>query len=166
MSTLPPEEDTTPVIDLSRINETGEALDARMAVVVTARNELGQQDPDKYWSVVCPALMGNPHTVAWCGGFALWCLRQVFAQCDGWQWVIGKGFLYRLPTTLAPLTGDIAYFGHNQHHAIVELVADGLLHSIDGNGLRYPREGVVGATHRASDVSAYYSIAPLIGESP
>lgn len=158
------DEDTTPRVDLSGLNETGEAIDARLAVILIARGELGEQDPDKYWHVVQPGLVGHRHDVSWCGGFALWCLRQA-RLCD-WDWVIGKGFLFHLPATHEPKAGDIAYFGNLSHHAIVELVQDGKLHSIDGNTMPYPKEGVTAKTRDLSQVTVFYSIAHLVGETP
>lgn len=149
-------------------DETGEAIDARSALVVRAQLEIGEQDPDKYWRVVQPKLMGNKHRISWCGGFALWCLREV-KLCD-WEWIIygsdgnKSGFLFRLKRTDSPLPGDIAYFEKNQHHAIVEKTDDELVHSIDGNTMPYPREGVRAYIRHRNEISAFYSIASLISE--
>lgn len=165
------DDDKTPVtghlppLELDDLDETGEAIDARRRVLAVAETQLGDQDPDKYWSLVCPELMGNPHKVAWCGGFALWCLREA-GLCE-WPWVVWKGpgtpsgFLYRLLPTRDPKPGDIAYFDHLQHHAIVRSVSGGFVDTIDGNALPAPREGVVEKTHPVTGCT-FYSIASLI----
>lgn len=139
--------------------------EARARVVAIARGELGPQDPDKYWRLVQPALMGNPHGVAWCGGFALWCLRTA-GLCD-WTWKIGSGFLEvkGLPRVSPPQPGDIGYLTHNAHHFIVEDVRDGKVTSIDGNHFAAPAEGVGEATRALGEVSAFYSIRNLVPTS-
>ncbi len=136
--------------------------DARARVVAIAQGELGDRDPDKYWRLVQPALMGHPHDVAWCGGFALWCLRMA-GLCD-WSWKIGSGFLEikGLPKISLPEPGDIGYLAKNAHHFIVEDVHDGKVFSIDGNHLAPPREGVGAAVRLLGDVTTFYSIRNLV----
>lgn len=136
--------------------------DARARVVAIAQAELGDQDPDKYWRLVCPALMGHPHDVAWCGGFALWCLRTA-GLCD-WSWKIGSGFLEvkGLPKVSLPEPGDIGYLAKGAHHFVVDHCQDGQVYSIDGNHFTAPREGVGTAVRRIVDVSAFYSIRNLV----
>ncbi len=136
----------------------------RDAIVGTAALELGPQDPDKYWRLVCPALMGNPHGVAWCGGFVLACLRNSGA-CEWpggapWDWQAGKGFASRLPRTEEPLPGDIAYLDKPlQHHAIVERVEGDTIFTIDGN--QTPGESVARRARQRKGI-VFYSIAPLV----
>jgi hypothetical protein len=130
-------------------------LGPRERVVAIALGELGQQNPDRYWSDVQPRLEGTQ--AAWCGGFALWVLRQ--AGLTDWPWEVGKGFCYRLPTTRAPQPGDIAYFRELQHHAIVESVDAQHVHTIDGN---QRGETVARRSRPRSDVAAFYSIEPLL----
>lgn len=137
---------------------------SRARVVAIAAAELGEQAPDRFWRVVCPAFVGHPHDVAWCGGFALWCLREA-GLCD-WEWVPGKGFLYRLPRTHAPEPGDIAYFGALAHHAVVEEVHGPSIISIDGNTMPAPLEGVTRKVRDRSAVTDFYSIAPLLAAAP
>jgi hypothetical protein len=132
--------------------------DPRSKVVNVALSQLGEQNPDKYWEEIQPAFLGNPHGIAWCGGFALWVLRQ--AGLTDWTWQIGKGFASRLPITHDPQPGDIAYFDHLQHHAIVRSIKDGILTSIDGN--QSPGERVLVRERPVSEVKAFYSIAPLV----
>jgi hypothetical protein len=142
-------------------DETGEALDARARVVEIARGELGPQDPDKYWAVVCPALVGHEHTIAWCGGFALWCLRE--AGLTDLSWVVGKGFVGHLRSTALPEPGDVAVFGAPLwHHAIVTGFGDGHVETIDGNTMPFPLEGVTAKRHPITPAAAFYSIASLI----
>jgi hypothetical protein len=136
--------------------------EARARVVALAAGELGDQDPDKYWRLVQPALMGHPHDVAWCGGFALWCLRTA-GLCD-WSWKVGSGFLEvkGMPKVQLPEPGDIGYIAKAAHHFIVEDVRDGIVYSIDGNHLTAPREGVARAQRKLGDVTAFYSIRNLV----
>lgn len=138
----------------------------RGKVVAAARGELGEQSPDKYWQVVCPQLMGHPHDVSWCGGFTLWVLRQV--GLTDWDWLVGKGFVFRLPTIGLPEPGDIAVFRKGSdgkdiwHHAIVERCANGRVYTLDGNTMAFPREGVT-ARDRPIDTNAtFYSIRNLV----
>lgn len=153
-------------LELGDLDETGEAIDARAQIVAIAEAEIGLQDPDKYWQLVCPQLMGNPHKVAWCGGFALWCLRQ--AGLTDWSWQVWSGpgtpsgFLYHLLPTRHPKPGDMAYFFANQHHAIVKAYHGDSVDTIDGNSVPYPQEGVSVKTHLVKDVGCFYSIAQLI----
>lgn len=134
--------------------------DYRKKVVAIARGEIGPQDPDKYWAVVQPALMGNPKGISWCGGEALWVLHQ--AGLTDIMWEIGKGFAAKhLPTTRDPLPGDIAYFDQPfQHHAIVEKIEGGNLYTIDGN--QSPGEQVLPKIRNKNSATAFYSIQPLI----
>lgn len=46
----------------------------RIRVVKAAASQLGVQNADKYWALVNPGLVGSGK--AWCGGFALWALKQ------------------------------------------------------------------------------------------
>lgn len=134
--------------------------DPRAKVVRIAKGQLGVQNPDKYWAVVQPGLMGNPSGVAWCGGFALWALRQ--AGLTDATWEIGKGFASRLlRTTKTPMQGDIAYFDKPfQHHAIVDRVDGDTLYTVDGN--QSPGEQVALRTRKLGDATAFYSIQSLI----
>lgn len=153
---------------MSESDETGEALDARALVVSIAESQLGEQDPDRYWRLVCPDLLGHPHTIAWCGGFALWCLWQ--AKLCQWEWTIWKGpgtdsgFLYRLRHTADPQPGDIAYYSKGSHHAIVKRVVGPFIDTLDGNSMAYPLEGVTAHQRRFTDVTAFYSIGSLISD--
>jgi hypothetical protein len=116
--------------------------------------------------------MGNPHTVSWCGGFVLWVLRQV-GLCD-WDWAVWKGanspagFVYRLPTIGLPEAGDIAVFRKGKdgkdiwHHAIVERYGNGLVYTIDGNTMAYPKEGVTTKYHPIDSNATFYSIRNLV----
>ena len=106
----------------------------RQKVVDAALGELGVQDPDKYWEVVQPQLVKS--NKAWCGGFALWALKQAGLAGD-LIWHIGRGFaeVYRLPRTKNPQPGDIVYYDQPlQHHALVRRNnGDGTIDTIDGN---------------------------------
>lgn len=111
----------------------------RDCVVENALVELGNSDPSAYWADVLPGVAVGP-TIDWCGAFALWALHQAgFLQEV--RWVIGKGFLWdsagnkwRLPITTIPEPGDVAYFEHNQHQAVVESVNGDVMNLINGNG--------------------------------
>jgi len=137
--------------------------DAREKVVAAALGELGVQNPDKYWSIVQPKLMGRPTEIAWCGGFALWALKQASLAKD-MIWNVGLGFaeVYHLPKTKDPKPGDIAYYDQPfQHHALVKRNnGDGTMDTIDGNQ--------TGETVKEkfnvpiSKPTAIYSIQPLV----
>jgi hypothetical protein len=152
----------------------------RARVVNVALQELGQRDPLKYWRDVMPGvddaqLEKYAKTRDWCGGFALWCIKQAGLAPD-MHWKDGKGFCYQLPTTTDPKPGDIAFFKTLNHHAIV-LNYDpvtGVLRTIDGNqGPKlHPdepgsiRTTVTEHTRKASDATTFFSIAPLVEEKP
>src|ERR1041385_3662009 len=93
----------------------------RITVVKAAASQLGVQNPNKYWSLVNPGLVNSGK--AWCGGFALWALKQAGLAKD-LMWHTnanheGYGFaeVYGLPRTKSPLPGDIAYYDQPyQHH--------------------------------------------------
>lgn len=132
----------------------------RLAVVAVARAELGKQDPSKYWDAVLPPAQQNSGFVGeWCGGFALWCLRQAgLAQNVNWE--IGKGFCYRLPITLTPEPGDVVYLDQPyQHHAILSEANAERVITIDGN---QAGDTVRLVTRQRSRVTAFFSIAPLL----
>lgn len=135
----------------------------REKIVEAAEGQLGEQDPDKYWAIVQPAMVKTG--AAWCGGFALWALKQA-GLAGNIDWSIGKGFIFKgnngrqLPVTHAPKPGDIAYFNNLQHHAIVKEVNGNELITIDGN--QGPGEQVKLRTRGLNDATAFYSIEPLI----
>jgi hypothetical protein len=136
---------------------------SRARVVRIARAELGEQNPDKYWRDAYPPFIGHAHDKAWCGAFALWCLRQ--ACLVDWTWIDGKGFLevYAMPKVQLPELGDVAYFAKNSHHAIVAGVGGGNVTLINGNGMLAPREGVTETNvPLVGAVTAFYSIERLL----
>lgn len=137
----------------------------REEIVKAAESQIGDQDPDKYWSVVAPTLMNTG--AAWCGGFSLWVLRQAGLAGDI-DWTVGRGFIFKgnnghpLPTTNDPQPGDIAYFSNLQHHAIVKSYnpETGELVTIDGN--QSPGEQVKQRTRNVKEASTFFSIEPLL----
>jgi hypothetical protein len=133
-------------------------IDRRAAIVNAALSQVGSGDAQKYWNVVAPGVTANKN-LSWCGGFALWAIKQGGIAAD-WLWQIGKGFLSRLPITKTPLPGDIAYFANHQHHAVVQSVnPDGSVNLINGNGTG----GKVSLSKNPkSSVTAFYSIQPLL----
>jgi hypothetical protein len=134
--------------------------DPRARVVAIAQNELGAQNPVKYWEeVLPPEKQGRGFSGAWCGGFALWCLRQAgIAQQTDWQ--IGKGFCFNLPRTASPLPGDIAYIDQPfQHHAIVVSANGDSIRTIDGN---QAGSTVQERTRKRGQITAFFSIDPLL----
>lgn len=145
----------------------GEHIDARRAVVTEAERHVGlwtEAEVDGLWAEVGrPDFVGHWHDKAWCGGYALRCVRRA-GLCD-WAWRGGLGFLYRLRVVSLPMPGDVAYFSSGQHHAIVQDLAAGTLYTVDGNAMTRPLEGVELRTRRGPAVT-YYSIASLTGEDP
>lgn len=132
----------------------------RIKVVRAAASQLGVQNPDKYWALVQPGLVNSGK--AWCGGFALWALKQAGLALNT-PWQIGKGFteVNGLPRTKNPQPGDIAYFDQPyQHHAIVTSNDGQTVNTIDGN---QAGNTVAVKTRPLSAATAYYSIQPFIG---
>lgn len=159
---------TEPVRDpFAGLNATGEAIDARRRVVDAAIAEIGFREPSKYWRTVCPDFLGQkPNAKAWCGIFALWCIRQALPEVD-WLWstrASEPGFVWRLSHTALPEPGDVAVFGPTLwHHAIVEDCYGGNVYTIDGNVLPAPLEGVARRKRPILPATSFHSIAKLIG---
>lgn len=133
-------------------------MPTRDRVVDLARGELGLSDAGKYWRDVLGPTWVGPFPPHWCGAFALWCLRQ--SGLTDWHWVVGKGFLYRLPRVSTPAPGDIGYVDQPfQHHFVVTEVDRHTIASVDGN------QGTPGVQQRsrATGKHAYFSIARLLG---
>jgi hypothetical protein len=132
----------------------------RQAVVNAAMGELGQQDPAKYWSNVLPGSQPWDYPHDWCGGFTLWTLHQA-GLAQSIEWKTGLGYCYRLPMTMAPRPGDIAYFDKPyQHHAIVVSVNGDTLHTVDGN---QPGQSVKARSRSIAETHPiFYSIEPLL----
>lgn len=147
----------------------------RSRVVEIALGELGpnrsakDQDPQKYIRDAAPIYIGQPpNAKAWCGIFALWCLRQ--AGLTTKTWVDGRGFAYGyLPAVSLPEPGDVMYFGGKlSHYAVVERYENGRVYTIEGNTLTAPREGVTYRNHPITseqfrrDGGCYFSIRDLV----
>lgn len=134
-------------------------LPAREAVARAALGQVGNGDPKRYWDDVLPGV--DVGGLDWCGAGALWCLHQARLAL-GKHWKIGSGFLLTppaLPTTKQPEVGDIAYFDHNQHHAVVVGVAPGVVSLVNFNGA----SGLVSESSiEPAQATAFFSIAPLI----
>lgn len=104
----------------------------RQTVIDVALSQLHETEPAEYWLDAFGALPPDYHKLAWCGVFALWCLRQ--ANLTKRVWIRGKGFIWvddngkssRVP--YLPIihssrigVGDVAYFDKPfQHYGIVE----------------------------------------------
>lgn len=134
-------------------------LPPREAVARAALSQVGNGDPKRYWDNVLPGV--NVGNADWCGAGALWCLHQAGLALDR-HWEIESGFLLTppaLPTTRRPQIGDIAYFDHKQHHAVVVGVAPKVVSLVNFNGVG----GLVSeSTIDPAQVTAFFSIAPLI----
>lgn len=111
-------------------------MSKRQLVLDKATSQIGNPAPDTYWADVLAAYRpGGQKGLAWCGAFALWCLRQAGVTTRLWR--LGLGFLSVAPAlkqTLDPKTGDVAYFDRPfQHHAIVDRIEGDTLYTVDGN---------------------------------
>jgi hypothetical protein len=167
MSDEPVTSPGTPLAKL-QVAHTGEFLDsihpARAAGLEWARSQVGLQDPDLYWDLVCPALKGKPHDISWCGGFALAGWVENLPGCKGWTWEPRKGFLIPrgVQTVNIPEPFDIALWRYINgkevwHYALVEDFRDGKIYSIDGNqGIR-PQELVEPRTRTLDTDPVFYS---------
>lgn len=139
---------------------------SRQAVVDAAVAEIGPDKHDKrvkYWE----SALGREVTyesiasLAWCGGFALWCLHEAGLGKDV-LWRIGAGFLLQpphpLPRVKVPEPGDIGYLDKPfQHHFVVESVDGALVFSVDGNQPDVRRK-----TRSFSPGLVFFSIEPLL----
>lgn len=163
---------------------------ARARVVAWAEARLGAADPDAIWRAAnSPHMCGNPGGISWCGGFTLAGLVQNLPACRDWSWGTGKntGFALpkKLPVTSAPMPGDVViwrrvppgYAGKRYssgsttdtwHHAFFVRAEGTHIHTIDGNVLPAPSEGIDRCERVANyPVSSpyrptFYSIAGLL----
>ena len=143
--------------------------DARGLVVGYAASQIGCKNPTPYYESAGLGTDPAQWPKHWCGIFCLWALHQAGLGLD-WEWDFKPaerkwGFLWRLERTRDPKPGDVAYFDGKQHHAIVMRVEPDRseVTTIDGN----QTGGVVARRTRPyRSVSCFYSIAPLLQESP
>jgi hypothetical protein len=141
--------------------------DERADVIFEAQSHVGkwtESDVDTLWREVgVPNFVGHWHDKSWCGAFALRCLRRTLPACADWTWKPGVGFLevHGLKKVSLPEPGDVAYYGANQHHAIVVSAQNGHVTIVNGNGMPAPLEGVTITTRPISDAAAYYSLRGL-----
>jgi|ERR1039457_6711623 hypothetical protein len=110
----------------------------RAAVLDIAALQLGVTDPKQYWLEAFGQLPQTDYQkLAWCGVFALWCLRT--AGLTDWHWVSGVGFLLNhgadgLNHITLPEPGDVAYFDKPYaHHALVQECDGTTVKLIQGN---------------------------------
>lgn len=137
----------------------------RELVLKKARAELGSTDPTPYYAT---ALGYQPEgDEEWCGVFALAMLKAA-GLAPEWMWEVPEGFLYRLPRAKTVQPADMFYSEKRNHHGIVEQLnrdASGRIETVqtlDGNSVG----GAVARNVRSpEEISAYYSIAPLIEEA-
>jgi hypothetical protein len=136
----------------------------RSKVLELATLELGNADPSKFWKDAFGQVPKKKY--AWCGIFALWCLRQA-ADCN-WTWSIASdksGFLFRLNRTSDPLPGDIAYFDQPyQHHAIVREIKGDELFLIQGN-YGFPGHVAESQCSVSAKKPVFFSIQRIVDEA-
>lgn len=134
--------------------------DARTRVLRAARSRLGASDASEFWADTLPGMPSSSWPADWCGAFVLWALHQA-GLARGLSWQIGSGFLIpNLAQTSDPKPGDVAYFDHNQHEALIESIKpDGTLTLLNGNG-----DGgkVTESTVPRSAVTAFFSLDRLL----
>lgn len=117
--------------------EVTPSIDMRINMCNAALDRVGTPFSSEYLSVADTPWTGT-HKPAWCGLFALFMAHRAgFLLNRRWHWE--TGFTSRptqLRTTLIPQPGDIIYYLHSNHYAI--LVPDHQLNSyyaINGNGV-------------------------------
>lgn len=139
------------------------SMGTRERIVTWAESQEHESDPTPYWYSAIGRNVTDPDT-DWCGAFVLTALHRVGLALDR-QWAFGKGLTTTLPKlkiTNVPKPGDIAYFTHNQHVAIVAESHDGLVRLVNGNSTG----GRVVINERShDDVTAFYSIEEYLPES-
>lgn len=135
----------------------------REAIVQSAAGELGALDHHvaAYWE---SCGLTAPFPPQWCGAFALSRLHSAGCALSV-KWVIGKGFLLVAPHALRivaiPKPGDVSYKASPfQHHAVIERVEAGIVHTIDGN--QGPPVFIKRASHALGVGHSYFDISPLI----
>jgi hypothetical protein len=133
----------------------------RSAVLDVAALQLGVADPSPFWR----ECFGQVPTkkLAWCGIFALYCLRQA-TGCN-WTWAIGSGFLSRLSRTSHPDPGDVAYFDKPyQHHALLQKAVGDELYLIQGN-YGFPGHVAESQCSISQKKPVFFSIQRLVDEA-
>lgn len=141
----------------------------RQLVLASADDEL-QLSPHvnvaKYWADVLHQRETAPHPPQWCGAFCLFNLHKAGLGLDLlWRFATAtdkrSGFLWALHRTLVPEPGDIAYFEHWQHHALVRcMVGSDQFDSIDGN--QGPVTPIKLHERSVREATSFFSIQPLI----
>ncbi len=135
----------------------------RRAVVDAALSKLGATNGNEFWADTLPGSPASDYPKDWCGGFALWALHQAGLGLD-LDWKIGSGFLIpNLSQTKSPKPGDIAYFAHNEHHAIVSEVTSSSVGLINGNGAGGQ---VTRSIAPLNTVTAFFSLERLLETNP
>ena len=136
-------------------------VQTRAAILDVAALHLGVTDPSPFWLEAFGSVPAKHY--AWCGVFALFCLRQA-TDCT-WLWSVASqksGFLFRLNHITDPQPGDVAYFDQPyQHHALVQRVDGDRLYLIQGN---YGTPGHVAESQCsiATKKPAFFSIGRLL----
>jgi len=127
-------------------------------VDIAIRESKGTPRVSLYWNdVLAPTDQLTPPK-DWCGAFVLWALHSAGLALNT-KWHVGSGFASQLPKTDNPKPGDVAYFNHLQHHALVTAVKDGQVSLMNGNGFG----GLITpSTTPISNVTAFYSIEPYL----
>jgi hypothetical protein len=130
-------------------------LTKREEIITLMQSEIDKTDPREYFQEALGFIPVNYKSISWCGLICLAVLRR--AKVTDWTWRVGLGFLYKLPITKDPQTGDIAYFLKFSHHAMVEEVRDDGIFIIAGNTPNVSRSFIT-----KDKVHAFYSIEPLL----
>ncbi len=133
----------------------------RSRFIAWARSQIGSRDSKSVWqSALEPGTPESDYPKDWCGGFLLAGLHAV-GLAQHLFWKIGSGFLIpNLAQTKTPVPGDIAYFDHNQHEALVTAIDDdGMVSLINGNGANGQ---VSTSTVPMSSVTAFFSLDRLL----
>lgn len=125
----------------------------------------------EYWRAVLPPIWNDQLVDGyqfkhWCGCFSLFCLKQAELARDIF-WKDGLGYVepHHFPRIHVPEPGDVAWFSHNSHYAIVERVRGNLFDSIDGNqGATLAEPSIKLHTRDLSAATVFYSIRDLLTE--
>lgn len=144
-------------------------IKARRLIIEAADGEFLQSPHmrvEKYWEDVLREPHAGPHPPQWCGAFALWCIHQAgIARELRWEFASEanehrSGFLWalhRLELIEVPEPGDVAYFAHWQHHALVRcMVGVDQVDTIDGN--QGPVSPIKLKQRSLREVTAFYSV--------
>lgn len=134
---------------------------ARNRVINVAQSQVGQGAGNDWTKYLIGTVEDWPQKkIPWCGIFVTWVLHKAGLTSKKWEW--GSGISSILERTENPKPGDVLYIDQPfQHHGIIISIENDIINSVDGNS----PGGIVDSRSRSiGEITAFYSIGPLVGE--